>query len=105
MKYLLSIYNDESSWDSASPDQIQKMMEAYYAFGREVEERGAYLAGEGLQPTSAATTVRVRNDERLITDGPFAETKEQVGGFYIADCKDLDEAIEVAMSKLAQRRS
>ena len=96
MKYLLSIYNDESSWDSASPDQIQKMMEAYYAFGREVEERGAYLAGEGLQPTSAATTVCVRNDERLITDGPFAETKEQLGGFYLLECKDLDEAIEFA---------
>ena len=96
MKYLLSIYNDESSWDSASPDQTQKMIEAYYAFGREVEERGAFLAGEGLQPTSAATTVRVRNNERLITDGPFAETKEQLGGFYLLECKDLDEAIEFA---------
>jgi hypothetical protein len=96
MKYLLSIYNDESSWDSASPDQIQEIMDAYSAFGREVEKRGAFLAGEGLQPTSAATTVRVRNDERLITDGPFAETKEQLGGFYLLDCKDLDEAIELA---------
>lgn len=96
MKYLLSIYNDESSWDSASPDQIQEIMDAYSAFGREVEKRGAFLAGEGLQPTSAATTVRVRNDERLITDGPFAETKEQLGGFYLLECKDLDEAIELA---------
>jgi hypothetical protein len=96
MKYLLSIYNDESSWDSNTPDQIQEIMDAYSAFGREVEERGAFLAGEGLQPTSAATTVRVRNDERLITDGPFAETKEQLGGFYLLECKDLDEAIEFA---------
>ena len=96
MKYLLSIYTDESSWDSATPEQIKETMEAYYAFGREVEERGAYLAGEGLQPTAAATTVRVRKGERLITDGPFAETKEQLGGFYLLECKDLDEAIELA---------
>ena len=96
MKYLLSIYTDESSWDSATPEQITETMEAYYAFGREVEERGAYLAGEGLQPTAAATTVRVRKGERLITDGPFAETKEQLGGFYLLECKDLDEAMELA---------
>jgi hypothetical protein len=96
MKYLLSIYTDESSWDSATPEQIKETMEAYYAFGREVEERGAYLAGEGLQPTAAATTVRVRKGERLITDGPFAETKEQLGGFYLLECKDLDEAMELA---------
>ena len=96
MKYLLSIYTDESSWDSATPEQIKETMEAYYAFGREAEERGAYLAGEGLQPTAAATTVRVRNGERLITDGPFAETKEQLGGFYLLECRDLDEAIELA---------
>jgi hypothetical protein len=96
MKYLLSIYTDESSWDSATPEQMKETMEAYSAFGREVEERGAYLAGEGLQPTAAATTVRVRNGERLITDGPFAETKEQLGGFYLLECRDLDEAIEFA---------
>ena len=96
MKYLLSIYTDESSWGSSTPEEIQETMDAYYAFGREAEERGAYLAGEGLQPTSTATTVRVRDGERLITDGPFAETKEQLGGFYLLDCKDLDEAIEFA---------
>jgi hypothetical protein len=96
MKYLLSIYTDESRWDSATPEDIQETMSAYDAFGREAHERGAYLAGEGLQPTSTATTVRVRNGERLITDGPFAETKEQLGGFYLLECKDLDEAIELA---------
>ena len=96
MKYLLSIYGDESTWDSITPEQAQETMDAYYAFGREAEERGAYLAGEGLQPTATATTVRVRNGERLITDGPFAETKEQLGGFYLLECKDLDEAIELA---------
>jgi hypothetical protein len=96
MKYLLSIYTDESSWGSSTPEEIKETMDAYSAFGREVEERGAYLAGEGLQPTSTATMVRVRDGERLITDGPFAETKEQLGGFYLLDCKDLDEAIELA---------
>jgi hypothetical protein len=104
MKYLLSIYTDESSWDSATPEQIKETMEGYYAFGREAEERGAYLAGEGLQPTAAATTVRVRKGERLITDGPFAETKEQLGGFYLLECKDLDEAIELA-AKIPGARS
>ena len=77
----------------ATPEQIQQTMAAYGAFGQEIEEKGVHVAGEGLQPTATATTVRVRDGERLITDGPFAETKEQLGGFYLLDCKDLDEAI------------
>ena len=93
MKYLLTIYNDESGFGEATPEQISQMMEAYGAFGKEIEEAGAHLAGEGLQPTATATTVRVRDGERLVTDGPFAETKEQLGGFYLLECKDLDEAI------------
>ena len=68
-------------------------MAAYGAFGQEIEARGVHVAGEGLQPTATATTVRVRDGERLVTDGPFAETKEQLGGFYLLECKDLDEAI------------
>ena len=68
-------------------------MEAYGAFGQEIEEKGVHVAGEGLQPTATATTVQVRDGERLVTDGPFAETKEQLGGFYLLECKDLDEAI------------
>ena len=77
----------------ATPEQIQETMAAYGAFGQEIEAAGVHVAGEGLQPTATATTVRVRDGERLLTDGPFAETKEQLGGFYLLDCKDLDEAI------------
>jgi hypothetical protein len=96
MKYLLTIYGDESNWENASPEDVKPVLDAYDAFTREATERGAFLGGEGLQPTQTATTVRVRDDERILTDGPFAETKEQLGGYYLLDCKDLDEAIEFA---------
>ncbi len=96
MKYLCSIYGDESQWGSATPEQISQVMEAYGAFGEEAGQAGVILAGEGLEPTSAATTVRVRDGERMLTDGPFAETKEQLGGFYLLECNSLDEAIEWA---------
>ena len=96
MKYLCTIYGDESQWGSATPDQISAVMAAYEALGREVSEAGAFVAGEGLEPTSSATTVRVRDGERLLSDGPFAETKEQLGGFYLLECGSLDEAIEWA---------
>ena len=96
MKYLLSIYMDESGWDNVTPEEAKQTMDAYEAFGREVHGKGIYLAGEGLQPTSTATTVQVRDGERLVTDGPFAETKEQLGGFYLLECENLDEAIEWA---------
>ena len=71
-------------------------MAGYMAFGEEMTRRGVLTGGERLRPTTDATTVQVRNGEVLTSDGPFAETKEQVGGYYIVDCKDLDEAIEVA---------
>jgi hypothetical protein len=96
MKYLLTIYGDESARENISPEDGKAVMDAYFAFSREVDEAGAMLGGEGLQPTSSATTVRVRDGERTVTDGPFAETKEQLGGFYLLECKDLDEAIEWA---------
>jgi hypothetical protein len=94
MKYLCTIYGDESQMANVTPEQINEVMEAYGAFGEEAGN--AILAGEGLQPTSTATTVRVRDGERMLTDGPFAETKEQLGGFYLLDCNSLDEAIELA---------
>jgi hypothetical protein len=94
VKYLCTIYDDESQWGSATPEQISQVMAAYGAFGEEAS--GVILAGEGLEPTSSATTVRVRDGERLLTDGPFAETKEQLGGFYLLECGSLDEAIEWA---------
>ena len=71
-------------------------MEAYNALTEEIKQAGAFLGGEGLQPTSTATTVRVRDGEPLLTDGPFAETREQLAGFYLVECADLDEAVRWA---------
>ena len=96
MKYLLTIYGDESAWENVTPEDMKTVLDAYGAFGQEATDKGAFLGGEGLQPTQTATTVRVRAGERILTDGPFAETKEQLGGYYLLDCKDLDEAIEWA---------
>jgi hypothetical protein len=96
VKYLLTIYGDESGWNDITPEDSAQVMAAYNEFGRQVSEAGAMLGGEGLQPTSTATTVRVRDGEPLLTDGPFAETREQLGGFYLLECADLDEAIRWA---------
>jgi hypothetical protein len=93
MKYLLTIYNDESSFADATPEQLQQVMAAYEAFGREITEAGAMLGGEGLSPSSTATTVQVRDGATITNDGPFAETREQLGGYYLLECRDLDEAI------------
>jgi hypothetical protein len=93
MKYLLAIYVDESSWEGLSPDDMRRTTEEYGAFTQQVTEAGAILGGDALQPVATATTVRVRDGERIVSDGPFAETKEQLGGFYLLDCANLDEAI------------
>lgn len=93
MKYLLTIYADESGWANASPEDVQQMMAAYGAFSEAAQEAGVLIGGEGLQPSTTATTVRVRDNETLTTDGPFAETREQLGGYYLLDCRDLDDAI------------
>jgi hypothetical protein len=79
-----------------TPEQGAEIMAAYEAFGREAAAAGVLLGGDGLQPTSTATTVRVRDGERLLTDGPFAETREQLGGYYLVDVADLDAAISWA---------
>jgi hypothetical protein len=97
MRYVLLIAGDESN---VQPDRLPE----YMAFGEEMTERGVLRDGLRLRPTGDATTVRVRDGEVLTSDGPFAETKEQIGGFYLVDCKDLDEAIEVA-SKIPGARS
>jgi len=96
MRYVLLICGDENAMLAASPDDTARMMEGYDAFGKEMVGRGVLQGGERLRPTSDATTVRVRDGEVLASDGPFAETKEQMGGYFVVDCKDLDEAIEVA---------
>jgi hypothetical protein len=104
MRYLLLIAADESQMRSATPEQGEAMTGEYADFGKTMSERGVLQGGERLRPTGDATTVRVRNGEVLATDGPFAETKEQLAGFYAVDCKDLDEAIEVA-SKIPGARN
>ena len=96
MKYLMMIYGEEAQMAQASPSQIQEMVAAYAAFSSEVRDKKVYLGAERLRPVSAATTVRVRDGKASVTDGPFAETKEQLAGYYLLDCKDLDEAIEYA---------
>ena len=96
MRYLLMICSDESAIGSLSPEEGAAMLAEYGRFGEEMGRRGVLLGGERLHPTTDATTVQVRDGKVLTADGPFAETKEQIGGYYLAECKDLDEAIEVA---------
>jgi hypothetical protein len=93
MKFLLSIYTDESGFADTTPEDATRMSESYFALSREMEAAGVVRGGEGLQPTATATTVRVRDGERLLTDGPFAETREALGGFYLIDVEDLDAAV------------
>ena len=96
MRYALLICDEEKRQVEMSEDETAAQMAAYMAFGEEMGARGVLQGGERLQPVTTATTVRVRDDEVVTSDGPFAETKEQLGGFYLVECKDLDEAIEVA---------
>jgi hypothetical protein len=96
MRYALLICDEEKRQAEMSEDEAGAQMAAYMAFGEEWGARGVLQGGERLQPVTTATTVRVRDDEVVTSDGPFAETKEQLGGFYLVECKDLDEAIEVA---------
>ena len=93
MKFMAIIFNDESQYANATPEQIGAVFAAHGEFGQAAREAGVFVGGEGLQPSATATTVRVRDGERLLTDGPYAETKEQLGGFYMLECKDLDEAL------------
>jgi hypothetical protein len=94
MQYMLAIIGSEGRWEDVSPEEMKASMEGWSAFEREVADAGALLAGEGLQESATATTVRFReDDEPTVTDGPFAETKEQLGGFYLLECADLDEAL------------
>ena len=92
MQYLVLIYSEEPA-DAPDPAQIGAIMTEYNAYTDMLRERGALVAGEALQPTATATTVRVRDGQTMTTDGPFAETKEALGGFYLIEAKDLDEAL------------
>jgi hypothetical protein len=96
MEYLLMICSDEQADWAIGPDEAAEHMAAYAAFGEEMGARGVLRGGNRLHPTTDATCVQVRDGQTLTTDGPFAETKEQMGGYYLVDCADLDEAIEIA---------
>lgn len=96
MKFMLMLYGDEAQYSDATPEQLAQSMARFEAFDRELTEAGVLAGGEGLEPSSTATTVRRSAGEVMLTDGPFAETREQLGGFYVLDCADLDEAIRWA---------
>jgi hypothetical protein len=96
MRYLCLIYDDEKNASGRSKSDADAFMGEYMAFTQGIRTSGHYLAGDALQPVQSATTVRVRNGKVTTTDGPFAETKEQLGGFYMIKARDLNDAIQVA---------
>ena len=96
MKYMLLIYDDEKVWSKFSEAERRKLFGEYMQFGEQIRSSGHHLAGAPLQPTATARSVRVREGKRLVTDGPFAETREQLGGYYLIEAKNLDEAIGIA---------
>ena len=96
MQYLLMCCFNEDRWESIAEPERAVIMRDYAAWVESTVKSGQHLATGRLQPTSAATTIRVRNGKAVITDGPFAETKEQLGGYHLVECKNLDEAIAIA---------
>jgi len=96
MEYMILIYGDESAFGSTKEAQLKAMYAEYGTYTQELMKAGVMRAGSELKPASTATTVRLRGGKVLTTDGPFAETKEQLGGFYLIDAADLNEAIQVA---------
>ena len=94
MKYLLTLYGDESHMADRSPEEMQEAMKQWDAYTRDTQDAGAFLGGEGLQPSDTATTVKIEESgDHVVSDGPFAETKEQLGGFYLLDCRNLNDAL------------
>ena len=96
MQYLLLIYGEEKAWTTMSEAERNTLFADYRTFTDEVKQSGHWVGGNPLQPTHTATTVRVRSGKASITDGPFAETREQLGGYYLVEAKDLDEATRIA---------
>jgi hypothetical protein len=95
MRYMVLVYNEETT-SAPPPERIAEVAKAYGAYTAMLRDRGAFVDGDELQPTATATTIRVREGQTLITDGPFAETKEALGGFYLIEAADLDAAIGLA---------
>ena len=96
VKYLLLIYGNEANFTKRTPEEGMATVKEYMAVTESLRHNGQFIAAERLQPTSTATTVRVREGKTLTTDGPFAETKEQLAGFYFVEAKDIDDAIGIA---------
>ena len=96
MQYLMMLYAEEAGLANVTPDEMQKVMADFNDFTNDVKAKNIYVGSNRLRPVASATSVRVRDGKTIMTDGPFAETKEQLGGYYLLDCKDLDEAIGYA---------
>jgi hypothetical protein len=96
MKYMLLIYGSEQAWGGLSEAERGRLMGDYRKFSAEIVASGHYVAGSQLAPVATATSVKVKDGKRVVTDGPFAETREQLGGYYLVEAKDLDEAIGLA---------
>jgi hypothetical protein len=104
MRFLLTLYDDERRWATIDEEAAKAEIDAYWALDNEATERGAFVESAGLYPTEAARALRIRDGEQTVTDGPFAETKEQLGGFYLLECDSIDEALEWA-AKIPAARS
>jgi len=104
MKYLCLIYDEEAKRAGMSKTDGETLMSEYMSFTEAIKKSGHYLGGNPLQPVQTATTVRVRNGKVSATDGPFAETKEQLGGYYLVEARDLNDAVQVA-SRIPGARS
>ena len=96
MKYLLLIYHNEQSWDAISESDRQQIYTEYRSLRSDLESSGKFVSGSQLQPITTATTVKVRDGQELVTDGPFAETHEQLGGYFLIEASNLDEATSIA---------
>jgi len=96
MKYLCLIYEDEKAWQGMSKADMEKGLGEYRAFGDSIRQSGQYVGGNALQPTNTATSVRVRNGKISTSDGPYVETKKQLGGYYLINAKDMKDAVQVA---------
>lgn len=96
MKYMLLIYQNDQAWDALSEAERNQAFGAYMQFTQEIGASGHLVSGDPLQPISTATSVRVRDGKTQTTDGPFAETRETLGGYYVIEAKDLDEATKIA---------
>jgi hypothetical protein len=96
MQYMFLLYGDESAWAAMSEEETAAVFAEYAKLDDYFKTRGGQIEGAELQPTSTASTVRVRDGGTLVTDGPFAETKEQLGGYFLVDCESLDDALEIA---------